>query len=120
MDRVAFTLFGIPVMWYGILISLGVVGGVLVARRECRRIGIKEDDILDLCLWMIPTAIIGARAYYVIFEWQYYSQHLDEILNIRNGGLSLHGAVLAGILVGFIFCKVKILHFFLISYVCSP
>ena len=107
MDPVAFTIFGVEIMWYGVLISLGVLLGVVVAVRECRRIGFKEDDLLDFLLIAIPSAIVGARAYYVIFSWDYYSQNPGQIINIRNGGLAIHGALIAGVIVGYLFCKIR-------------
>lgn len=105
MDPVAFRIFGIEIMWYGVLISTGVLFGVLVALRECRRTGFKEDNLLDFLLIAIPSAIVGARAYYVIFSWDYYSRNPSQIINIRNGGLAIHGALIAGIIVGILFCK---------------
>lgn len=105
MDPVAFRIFGIEIMWYGVLISLGVLLGVFFALRECKRIGFKEDNLLDFLLIAIPAAIVGARTYYVIFSWDYYSQNPSEIINIRSGGLAIHGALIAGIIVGILFCK---------------
>lgn len=105
MDPVAFRIFGIEIMWYGVLISFGVLLGVIFALRECKRIGFKEDNLLDFLLYAIPSAIVGARAYYVIFSWDYYSKNLNEIINIRNGGLAIHGALIAGVIVGIFFCK---------------
>jgi len=107
MDRVAFNIFGIEVMWYGVLISVGVLLGILAALKECKRVGFKEDNLIDFLLYAIPAAIVGARAYYVIFSWDYYSKNINEIVNIRNGGLAIHGALIAGVLVGIIFCKKK-------------
>jgi len=92
-------------MWYGILISLGLLLGVLVALKECKRVGFKEDNLLDFLLYAIPSAIVGARAYYVIFSWDYYSKNINEIINIRNGGLAIHGALIAGVIVGVLFCR---------------
>ena len=105
MNPVAFRIFGIDIMWYGVLISLGVLLGVFFAVKEARRIGFKEDNVLDFLLIAIPVAIIGARAYYVIFSWDYYSQNPSEIINIRNGGLAIHGALIAGVITGILFCK---------------
>lgn len=107
MNPVAFTIFGIDIMWYGVLISLGVLLGVIFALRECKRIGFKEDDLLDFLLIAIPSAIVGARAYYVIFSWDFYSKNPGEIINIRNGGLAIHGALIAGVIVGILFCKIR-------------
>ena len=112
MDRVAFTLFGIDIMWYGILIAIGMVIAVSIALREAKRLGILEDDILNLAMIAIPCGLIGARAYYVIFNWSYYAGNISEILNFRGGGLAIHGGLIGGILAGFIYAKVKKLSFF--------
>lgn len=112
MDRVAFTIFGIDVMWYGVLIALGMLIGIALAIREAKRVGISEDDVLNIAIIAIPVAIICARLYYVIFSWDYYSQNPGEIFNIRGGGLAIHGGLIGGILTGFIYAKVKKLDFF--------
>lgn len=115
MDRVAFTLFGIDIMWYGILLAIGMLSATFIALKESKRLNIKEDDILNLAMITIPCGIIGARAYYVIFNWSFYSQNLSEILNFRGGGLAIHGGLLAGILSGFIYTKIKKLNFFKVA-----
>lgn len=115
MDRVAFTLFGIDIMWYGILLAIGMLSATFIALKESKRLNIKEDDILNLAMITIPCGIIGARAYYVIFNWSFYSQNLSEILNFRGGGLAIHGGLLAGILAGFIYTKIKKLNFFKVA-----
>ena len=112
MDRVAFSLWGIDVMWYGILIAIGMMLAVFIATKEAKRVGYNEDYIMDLCLFMIPIGIIGARAYYVIFSWQDYAGNLSEIFNIRGGGLAIHGGIIAGLLTAFIYSKIKKLDFF--------
>ena len=112
MDRVAFTLFGIDIMWYGILIATGMVLAVFIALREAKRLGISEDDILNLAMIAIPCGLIGARAYYVIFNWSYYAGDISEILNFRGGGLAIHGGLIGGILAGLIYAKVKNINFF--------
>ena len=112
MDRVAFTLFGVDIMWYGILMAIGLVLGVYIALREAKRLDIEEDDILNLAMIAIPCGLIGARAYYVIFNWSYYSGNISEILNFRGGGLAIHGALIGGVLAGFVYAKVKKLNFF--------
>ena len=112
MDRVAFTIFGIDVMWYGVLIATGMLIGIALAVREAKRVGISEDDVLNIAIIAIPVAIICARLYYVIFSWDYYSQNSGEIFNIRGGGLAIHGGLIGGILTGFIYAKVKKLDFF--------
>lgn len=120
MNPVAFSIFGVDIMWYGILISLGVLIGVLLALREAKRVGFKEENLLDFLLIAIPTAIVGARAYYVIFSWDYYSQNLNQIINIRNGGLAIHGALILGVIVGYIFCKVRKINIFELLDIVIP
>ena len=82
MNRVAFTIFGVDIMWYGILMATGMILGVLLALKEAKRVGISEDDILNLAIVAIPSGLIGARLYYVIFNWSWYSNHLSEILEV--------------------------------------
>lgn len=112
MNRVAFSLFGIDVMWYGVLIAIGMVIAVSIAVREGKRVGIEEEDIVDLALYLIPIGIIGARIYYVIFSWGNYSSNPMDVFNIREGGLAIHGGIIAGILTGIVYSKLKKINFF--------
>ena len=107
MDRVAFTIFGIDIMWYGVLMATGMILGTIIALKEAKRVGIKEDDVLDLAMFAIPFGLLGARLYYVIFNWSYYSQNPSQILNFRGGGMAIHGALIAGILTGYVFTKIR-------------
>ncbi|MDU5069731.1 prolipoprotein diacylglyceryl transferase [Finegoldia magna] len=111
MDRVAFSIFGIDIMWYGILISLGVVLGYVVAVKLAKIENISENAILDILIWALPLAILGARVYYVIFEWDYYSQNLREIIDIRGGGLAIYGGIIAAVTTCYVICKKKNLKF---------
>lgn len=120
MDPVAFKIFGIEVMWYGVLISIGVLLGTILALRETKRVGIKEDDFIDLLLFAIPSALIGARLYYVIFSWDYYGDNLDQIFNFRGGGLAIHGAIIAAVIVAIIFTRKRNLDFWQIADIASP
>ncbi len=99
------SLFGIEIAYYGIVIGLGMVVAIILALRDARRNGQKEDDYIDAALFAIIFAIIGARLYYVIFQWDYYKAHLADIFNIRQGGLAIYGGVIAGALVCVIFAK---------------
>lgn len=112
MNRVAFTILGVDIMWYGILMAIGMILGVLLAIKEAKRVGISEDDILNLAIFAIPSGLLGARLYYVIFNWSWYSQNLSEILNFRGGGMAIHGALIGGILAGYIYTKIKNINFF--------
>lgn len=120
MDPVAFEVFGIAVRWYGIIISLGLLMATILGLREARRIGIKEEDILDLLIFAVPAAIIGARLYYVIFTWEEYQGDLMKIINIREGGLAIHGALIASVIVGIIFCRVKKIYFWELADLAGP
>ena len=111
MDRVAFTIFGIDIMWYGVLMATGMILGTIIALKEAKRVGIKEDDVLDLAMFAIPFGLLGARLYYVIFNWSYYSQNPSQILNFRGGGMAIHGALIAGILTGYVFTKIRKINF---------
>ena len=111
MDRVAFSIFGIDIMWYGILITLGVILGYVVAVKLAKLENISENTILDILVWALPLAIVGARAYYVIFEWDYYSKNLGEIIDIRGGGLAIYGGIIAAVITCYVICKKKNLKF---------
>lgn len=112
MNRVAFTVFGLDIMWYGVLMASAMILCVVLALREGKRVNISEDDILNLAIIAIPSGLLGARLYYVIFNWSWYSNHLSEILNFRGGGMAIHGALIGGILAGFIYTKAKKINFF--------
>ena len=112
MNRVAFTVFGLDIMWYGVLMASAMILCVILALREGKRVNISEDDILNLAIVAIPCGLLGARLYYVIFNWSWYSENLSEILNFRGGGMAIHGALIGGILAGFVYTKVKKINFF--------
>ncbi len=112
MDRVAFSILGIDVMWYGILIATGMILAVFIAIREAGRVGYNDNDVVDLSLFLLPLGIIGARIHYVIFSWDYYSKNPAEILNIRGGGLAIHGGIIAGIVTVLIYTKIKKFDFY--------
>lgn len=120
MNPVAFKIFGIEVMWYGILIAIGVILGTILALREAERIGVGEDNLIDLLLFAIPLAVIGARIYYVVFTWDYYKENLKEIFHFRGGGLAIHGAIIAGIIVAVIFSRKRDIDFWKITDACAP
>ena len=120
MDPIAFTVFGIDVAWYGILISMGVLIGTLIAMKEARKLGLDEEILLDFLILEVPLSLIGARVYYVIFEWDMYKNNPMEVFNVRNGGLAIHGAIITAIVVAIIFTKVKKINFWTIADICGP
>lgn len=102
---------GFSIVYYGIIIAVGMIAGFYMASWQAKRLGQNSEVILDLALWDIFFAIIGARLYYVIFSWDYYCEHPTEIFNIRGGGMAIYGGVIAGVLTTFVFAKVKKLSF---------
>ncbi len=107
MNPVAFEVFGLEVKWYAILISLGMISGIALAMYRSRSYNIDSDSIIDIALFALPAAIIGARIYYVAFEWERYSGDIVAMINIRQGGLAIHGGLIAGVLVGVLVCRHK-------------
>lgn len=104
IDPVAIQLGPISIRWYAIFIVSGLLLAVYLAMKEAPRRKIIPDDILDFILIAFPLAIIGARVYYVIFDWSYYAnQPLSEIIAIWNGGLAIYGGLITGAIVLFVF-----------------
>ena len=120
MDPVAFTIFGNEVRWYGLLIASAVLIGTLLALRETKRKGLEEETLIDFLLFAIPSAIIGARLYYVIFSWDIYRGNPIGALNIRSGGLAIHGAIIAGIIVAIIFTRVRKINLWQLTDIVAP
>ena len=102
-----FMLFGHPIYFYGVLIGLGFLLGIAFCAKRAKRFGLKEDDIYDVMISLIHCSILGARAYYVLFQLGYYLQHPSELFAIRNGGLAIYGGVIAGVLVAYLVCRRK-------------
>ncbi len=99
-DPVAFTVFGLDIMWYAIMITTGIVLGTALAYVRAHRYGIDPENVLDIILYCVPASIVGGRIYYVIFEWDRYKNDLPQILNIRGGGMAIHGCLIAALGLG--------------------
>ena len=113
-------LGGIQIYWYGIIIGVGVLLGLLIAIRESERRGLHKELFIDLILFAVPIAIICARIYYVIFQWSYYSQHPGEIIKIWNGGIAIHGALIGSVLTTIVFAKVRNVSFWKLADIAAP
>lgn len=107
IDPIAIRLGGFEVAWYGVIIGVGILLAMYLASSEGDRKGMPQDFILDLAFWTVPIAILGARAYYVLFELGYYLENPGQIFQIWNGGLAIYGALLTGALVVYFFTKKK-------------
>jgi len=93
-----FTIFGFDIAYYGLIIGIGMIVGILMAIREAKKTGQNPDDYIDLALYGIICAIIGCRIYYVVFEWGYYKEHLLEIFDLRKGGLAIYGGIIGAVI----------------------
>ena len=120
MNPVAFEIFGAPVRWYGIIISFGIVLASLISIRAAKNRGYTEDLVIDLLLFAVPISIIGARLYYVAFSWDNFKDNIGDILNIRQGGLAIHGALIAAVIVTIIYAKIKKISFWTIADILAP
>lgn len=107
MNPIAFELFGIDVHWYGIFITTGILIGLLVANFQSKFYNVDFDKVTDIFIVGLPVAIIGARLYYVIFNWNYYGSNPSQILNLRGGGLAIHGGIIGAVLASYFMCKYK-------------
>lgn len=102
-----FTLFGFDIYFYGLIIGLGFMMGALYCAHKAPEYGIKTDDVYDYLIWLIPSSIIGARLYYVVFRLDYYLANPGDIFNLRGGGLAIYGGIIFGVLAGLILCRRK-------------
>lgn len=105
MNPVLFDLGFVKIYWYSVMILLGVLAGYSIAMYEAKKFGINKDFMFNLFFFMIILAIIGARLYYVAFNWSYYSSHIMEIFQIWEGGLAIHGGIILGLLWTLIYTK---------------
>ncbi len=106
------SVFGFWIAFYGIIIGIGMLAGIWIAQSDAKRRGQDPELYLDFALYAIICAIIGARIYYVVFEWDYYGKNLIQIFNLRAGGLAVYGGVIAGAITMFVYTKVKKVSFF--------
>lgn len=110
--------FNLPVIgemsikWYGAIIAFGFLLAVLFGGRQAYKWKMSIDKMLDVLIYGTVGGILGARLYYVAFEWEYYSKHLNEVFRIWNGGLAIYGGIIGGILAAYITCKFNKLNFY--------
>jgi phosphatidylglycerol:prolipoprotein diacylglycerol transferase len=120
LDPIAITLGPFSVHWYGVIIGTAIALGLYLAIRESTKRGLHKDLFIDLLLWAVPIAILSARAYYVLFEWEYYAQHPEQIIAIWNGGLAIHGALIGSIITAYVFCKKRNVSFWQVADIAAP
>ncbi len=105
-------IFGFRIAYYGIIIGIGMLAGIWMARSDARRRGQDPEVYLDFALYGIIFSIIGARIYYVIFQWDSYKDNLLQVFNLRAGGLAIYGGVIAAIATLVVFTRIRKLSFF--------
>jgi len=119
-ERVAFSIFGFDIYWYGVMIAAGILlAATLMLSRE-KRLGLKKDLSIDLLLVTLPVALICARLYYVAFSWSQYRGNVMAILDIRSGGLAIYGGVIGGFFTVLAFARVKKLRFGVLADLAAP
>lgn len=102
-----FDIFGFHIAFYGVIIGIGMLAGILVALWEAKRTKQNTDNYVDLAIYGILSAIVGCRIYFVAFEWDYYKDHLLEIFNLRKGGLAIYGGIIGAVICVLIYSKIK-------------
>ena len=120
INPVAFEIGSLSVRWYGILIALGIVLGFIVVQREMVKRGMHPDFLTDLLVWAVPISIISARIYYVIFSWDFYKDNPGKIIQIWEGGIAIHGALIGAFITTYIFTKIRGISFWKTVDIAAP
>ena len=103
----SFSVFGFEIVFYGLIIGIGVMAGLLTAVQIAKRTGQNPDDYWDFSIWAVLFSVIGARIYYVTFSWEDYKDNLLNIFKLRSGGLAIYGGVIAAFITLFVWCRIK-------------
>jgi len=120
MHRVIFTIFGFPVYTYGVMLVTGFITGIFFSIKRNRSKSITTDDIMDLSLYLLLGGLVGARLVYVLLHFSEYMASPISIINLREGGLAWHGALLGGLLAFLLFSKKRKIDFAELVDLCSP
>lgn len=119
-DPVAFNLFGLDIRWYGILVATGIAMGTLVFYLRGPKRGISGDTVLDILIISIPVGVVCARLYYVVFNWDYFAMDPMQIINVRGGGLAIHGGLIGGLMAAWLVARYKHIRFLDIADAVVP
>jgi len=131
MERVAFSVFGLEVHWYGLIITVGMILAVLYAMHHAKVERVKTDDVVDLALYLIIFGVLGARLYYVIMEFDSYlvtdgtffenlGKTLYNMIAVWNGGLAIYGGIIAGVITAYVVARCKRIRFPIIADIAGP
>ena len=120
INPIAFEIGGLQVRWYGIIIAFAIYLATTLADKEATRKGYRKEFIIDLVFWAVPLGFVGARLYYILFEWQYYFANPSEIIQIWHGGIAIYGGVIAGAATVYWFAKKEKVSFALLLDILAP
>lgn len=120
LDPIAFSIGPLTVRWYGLLIVSGIILAYFVAQKEAVKRGLGEDFMSDLLIWAIPISIISARIYYVAMKWDFYSANPGKIIQIWEGGIAIHGALIGAFITAYVFCRAKNVSFLKVADITAP
>ena len=120
INPIAIEIGPLQVRWYGIIIASAIYIAATLADREATKKGFRKDFVVDLVFWAIPLAFLGARFYYVLFEWKHYIAHPADIIKIWEGGIAIYGGLIGGALTTYWFCKKEEVSFILLLDILAP
>ena len=120
IDPIAFSIGTKPIYWYALIILAGVAAGLGIALASSKKRGVDPDNIYDVCLYGLIAAIIGARLYYVIFDFASFKDNFADIFKIWEGGLAIYGGLIGAVISTIIYCKIKKLNFLKIADIAAP
>ena len=121
LNRVFLEIGSLSIYWYGVIIATGLFLGLYLATKESERLGLQKDIMIDLVVFAAPIAILFARIYYVIFEFDAYrGQPWWKFIAVWEGGIAIHGALIGAVLTGIVFAKVKKVSFWQIADIAAP
>ncbi|MEG0259070.1 MAG: prolipoprotein diacylglyceryl transferase [Lysinibacillus sp.] len=120
INPVALQLGPITVTWYGLIIVTGIILAYFVGQREALKRGLPEDFLADLLIWTVPIGIVCARIYYVAMRWDYYGENPGKIIEIWNGGIAIHGALLGAFATAYIFTRKRGVSFLRVADIAAP
>jgi len=114
-ESILFSIGPLAVHWYGFLMVVGGLLGLFLVLKLVKKYSLEKDFFLDLTFYWVIGAVLGARIYYVLYDWEYYKNNLLDTLKIWEGGLAIHGIILGGFITTIIYCKLKKQNFWLIA-----
>lgn len=120
INPIIFEIGALSIRWYGLILGMGALAGLMLAVYEGKRFGIPSEFFMDLLLIGAPTAIIAARIYYVAFQWDSYKHNFLDVFKIWEGGIAIYGAIAGALICGYFFCRARGYSFWRIADICAP